>query len=175
MLGGDSQGALTATTAWPLIGRDTELDQLRAALRDPGCHGAVISALPGVGKSRLAQEAVARAEADGALTLWGQATASSATIPLGAMAGLIPDEVRSDDPFELVRRSTKALRERAGTRPVVLAVDDAQLLDETLAGLILHLVTEANVFVLVTCARARLSSRCDHRALEGRGRSADGA
>ncbi len=79
-----------------------------------------------------------------------QATASSATIPLGALAGLIPDEVRSDEPVELVRRCTDALRERAGARTVILAVDDAQLLDEASAGLILHLAMQANVFVLVT-------------------------
>ncbi|HEY6522561.1 MAG TPA: LuxR C-terminal-related transcriptional regulator [Solirubrobacteraceae bacterium] len=137
-------------SAWPLIGRASELAQIDAAIRDPGCHGAVIAALPGVGKSRLAREACALAEARGALILWAQATASSATIPLGALAGLIPDEVRSDEPRELVRRCADAVRARAGARTVVLAVDDAQLLDDASAALILHLAMEANVFVLVT-------------------------
>ena len=151
-----SAGAATVASAWPLIGRESELAQIAAAVGDPGCRGAVISASAGVGKSRLAREACAAAAADGALTLWAQATASSATIPLGALASLIPDEVRSHDPLELIRRSAEALRERAGSRKVVLAVDDAQLLDEASAGLVLHLATTANVFVLAT-ARSGLS------------------
>jgi DNA-binding CsgD family transcriptional regulator len=90
------------------------------------------------------------AEADGTLALWAQATASGAAIPLGAFAGLIPEDVSSGDPLELVRRTSQALRQRAGERPVVLAVDDAQLLDEASAGLVLHLATAEEVFVLVT-------------------------
>jgi len=120
------------------------------ALADPDCHGAVISAAAGVGKSRLVREACAAAEAGGALTILARATASSASIPLGALAGVLPEEARSDDPLQLVRRSIAALRDRAGERPVVFAVDDAQLLDVASAGLLLHLATTANVFVVAT-------------------------
>ena len=60
-----------------------------------------------------------RAEVNGPASLWAQATASSATIPLGALAALIPDEVRSDDPLELVRRTVAALR---ATVQLVLSV-----------------------------------------------------
>jgi len=126
------------------------------ALADPACHGAVISAGPGVGKSRLVREACAAAEADGALTILARATASSAAIPLGALAGVLPEEARSDDPLQLVRRTIGALRNRAGERPVVLAVDDAQLLDVASAGLLLHLATAANVFVLATLRAGEL-------------------
>ena len=111
------------TGAWPLVGRNAELAQIAAARADERCPAVVISAAAGVGKSRLAREACIAAEVDGPPSLWAQATASSATIPLGALAALIPDEVRSDDPLELVRRSVAALRERAGGRTVLLAVD----------------------------------------------------
>jgi DNA-binding NarL/FixJ family response regulator len=90
------------------------------------------------------------AGAEGATTLWAQATASSATIPLGALAGLIPDEVRSDDLFELVRRTAAALRDSGAGAEVLLVVDDAQLLDPASAALVLQLATARHVFVVVT-------------------------
>jgi len=136
--------------AWPLVGRESELAQITSARADEACPGAIIRAPAGVGKSRLAREACAAAEMQGSLALWAQATASSAKIPLGALAGLIPDGVRSDDLLELMRRSTTALRERADGRAMFLAVDDAQLLDDTSAGLVLHLATTAHVFVVAT-------------------------
>jgi DNA-binding NarL/FixJ family response regulator len=135
---------------WPLVGREAELAQIAAALSDRGCPAAVIDAPAGTGKSRLAREACAAARADGAQAVWVQATASSATIPLGALAAVIPDEVRSDDTLELVRRSAAALRSLADGRTVLLAVDDAQLLDPASAALVLALTASPDVFVLAT-------------------------
>jgi DNA-binding CsgD family transcriptional regulator len=135
---------------WSLVGRASEMAQVAAARADPACPGAVIIAPAGVGKSRLAREACTAAQADGAVTLWAQATVCSAVIPLGALAGLIPGEVRSDDTLELLRRSTAALRAQAGDHEIVLAVDDAHLLDATSATLVLHLASGSDVFVLAT-------------------------
>ena len=73
-----------------------------------------------------------------------------AAVPLAALAAVIPEDVRSDEPLELMRRSGEALRNQADGRTVVLAVDDAQLLDPVSAALVLHLATAANVFVLAT-------------------------
>ena len=101
---------------WSLVGRASEMAQVAAARADAACPGAVTIAPAGVGKSRLAREACTAAQADGAVTLWAQATVCSAVIPLGALAGLIPGEVRSDDTLELLRRSTAALRAQAGDR-----------------------------------------------------------
>jgi DNA-binding NarL/FixJ family response regulator len=137
-------------TVWPLVGRDQELRQVAAARSDPACSACVIRAPAGAGKTRLAREAQGAAEAEGASTLWAQASASSATIPLGALAGVIPDEVRSDDPFELVRRSAAALRGSAEGRPVMLVIDDAQLLDPVSATLVSQLAVGRDVFVLAT-------------------------
>ncbi len=135
---------------WPLTGRDAELRQIEAARTDPRCTGVVISGAPGVGRSRLAREACAAAGQAGDLVYWVQGTTSSAAIPLGAFAALIPDDVRSDEPLELIRRSTERLRERAAGRAVCLGVDDADLLDAASATLVLHLVTAASVFVIAT-------------------------
>jgi DNA-binding CsgD family transcriptional regulator len=134
---------------WPLIGRESERRQIAGA-RLGMAPGVVVLAPAGVGKSRLAREALAQAERDGALTVWVQATRSAASVPLGAFAGVLPAEVRSDDLFELLRGSAAALRGLAGDRPLVVGVDDAQLLDPVSAALVLHLASAAATFVLAT-------------------------
>jgi DNA-binding CsgD family transcriptional regulator len=138
------------TRGWPFVGREAELEQIAAARADPSCTGVVISGAPGIGRSRLAREVVNAAADAGELTYWAQGTTSSATIPLGAFAALIPDDVRSDEPLELIRRSTERVRARAEARPVCLGVDDAHLLDAASAALALHLATAAGVFVVAT-------------------------
>src|ERR1700727_2192809 len=67
-----------------------------------------------------------------------------------ALAELVPDEARTDDIVALLRRCGDDLRERAAGRPVVLGVDDAQLLDPVSAALVLHLATSASAFILAT-------------------------
>ena len=81
---------------------------------------------------------------------WVQATSSAATVPLGAFAGLLPEAVRTDDALELMRRSVESLRRQADGRPVVLGVDDGQLLDPVSAALVLHLTVTETAFVIVT-------------------------
>ena len=71
-------------------------------------------------------------------------------MPLGAFAGLLPDEVRTDDPLELMRRSARSCASAPAGRPIVIAVDDAQLLDPVSATLVLHLATTGSAFVLAT-------------------------
>jgi DNA-binding CsgD family transcriptional regulator len=139
---------------WPLVGRDLERAQIEAASSDAACVGAIISGAPGIGRTRLAREVVLEAERRGDLTYWTQATASSATIPLGAFAALIPDDIRSEDPLELIRRSTERVRVRAAGRSIWLGVDDAQMLDQASAALVLNLATAADVFVVATVATA---------------------
>ena len=81
---------------------------------------------------------------------WVQATRSAAMIPLGAVARLLPDSVRSDQAFNMLRDSAHALQERAGGRAIVLGVDDAQRLDAASAALVLHLASRVGVFVIAT-------------------------
>jgi DNA-binding CsgD family transcriptional regulator len=132
-----------------LIGRAGELERIAAA-RTVGTPGIVLLAEAGVGKSRLARDALAAAEHGGTATVWIQATRSAASVPLGPFASVIPAEVRSDDLFELLRGAAAALGEMGGTRPLVIGVDDAQLLDPVSAALVLHLTNATDVFVLAT-------------------------
>ncbi len=138
-----------ARQGWPLIGRAVELERIAGA-RATGVPGVVLLAAAGVGKSRLARAALAAAEQAGAATVWVQATRSAASVPLGPFASVIPAAVRSDDLFELLRGAGAALGELAGTRPLVVGVDDAQLLDPVSAALVLHLTSATDAFVLAT-------------------------
>lgn len=152
-------GALTGTTlsplsgeparAWPLIGRHAELGRI-ADERAASAPGVVLLAQAGVGKSRLAREALAQASREGSATVWVQATRSAATVPLGAFAGVVGAEADSDNLFELLRGSVQAMSNLAAGRSLVVGVDDAQLLDPTSAALVLHLISSATAFVVAT-------------------------
>ena len=65
-------------------------------------------------------------------------------------ADVLPADVRSDEPLELIRRGAAALRERGNGSPVVLGVDDAQLLDPMSAAVVLHLTVTGTAFVVAT-------------------------
>ena len=126
---------------WPLVGRDDELARIAELRALGGCPGVVHQrgrrrrqVEPRARRARRGEGATARSSA------WVQATPSAAAVPLGAFAGADPRRRRA------VGRAARAdaaeaerLRERAGGRPVVLGVDDAQLLDPVSAALVLHL------------------------------------
>jgi DNA-binding CsgD family transcriptional regulator len=133
---------------WPLIGRVHELQQISLA-RQQGANGVVLAGPAGVGKSRLAREALAASKPT-ASTLWIQATRSAASVPLGALAGVIPLQARSEDPLEMMQLSTRALADSAGAKDLVLGVDDAHLLDPASAALILDLAITGVAFVVAT-------------------------
>jgi DNA-binding CsgD family transcriptional regulator/tetratricopeptide (TPR) repeat protein len=139
---------------WPLIGRHEELDFLASNLDAPGSAGVFLSGPMGVGKSRLAREALAQAGARGAMTVPILATRATASIPLAAVAHLIGDTVPpSTAPVGLFRIVCRNLTELSDGRPVVLGVDDAHLLDSGTAALVLHLVTTGTARVVVTARR----------------------
>ncbi len=140
----------SSSVPWPLVARDAELARIADARARGDCCGVVVGAPAGVGKSRLARVACDAARSEGAVVAWVQATSSAATVPLGAFAGLLPGEVRTDDALELMRRSVDSLRRRADGRRVVLGVDDGQLLDPVSAALVLHLTVTETAFVIVT-------------------------
>jgi DNA-binding CsgD family transcriptional regulator len=137
---------------WPLVGRREELELVETVLRSGRVGGVVIAGAAGVGKSRLAAEGAARALAGGMAVERVFATRASASIPFGAVAHLLPPvvPVPAPDRLGLVRGAVEILARRSGGRRTVVVVDDAHLLDEGTAALVLHLVVRGSAFVIAT-------------------------
>jgi DNA-binding CsgD family transcriptional regulator len=151
-VGATRSEGLSFAAAWPLTGRDDELRVLQRVLSDRRPRSVVLVGPAGVGKTRLAREAQAIAERSGRVTRWVTATHSVARSPLGAFATLLPaaDSAGADTVQDLLRRYAGVLMRLGEGRPLVLFVDDAQLLDETSAGLIHQLVAGDAVLVVLT-------------------------
>jgi DNA-binding CsgD family transcriptional regulator len=144
-MGGEAGGR------WPFAARDHEL-----ALIAGNRRGAVLIGEPGVGKSRLLAEAVERLQADGRRPVQIAATASLADVPFGAFAGVLAHDLEAGAPFDAMSRAVRALAGEGRLDDIVLAVDDAHLLDDASAGLVL-VAARAGALVLATL---RSRERC---------------
>ncbi|MFI6532457.1 AAA family ATPase [Nonomuraea sp. NPDC050547] len=124
---------------WPFAGRRQELEHLVRLARDPTAQGVLVAGPAGVGKSRLAGK-ILEAFRPGRVTLLPiTATKAASGIPNGALADLIP----RDHPPHLVntlRWAGEELLKQARGRTLVLAVDDAHLLDSHSAEVVASLV-----------------------------------
>ena len=78
-------------------------------------------------------------------------TGAPARLPFGALAPLLPpgDDTTAGR-LPLLQQTRAALAELAAARPLVLAVDDAQFLDEPSAVLVHQLATTQSCFVMMT-------------------------
>ncbi|MFZ0122268.1 MAG: hypothetical protein WAL99_23070 [Pseudonocardiaceae bacterium] len=134
---------------WPLTGRAEELSLISGLTRGrEGPTGVVLAGAAGVGKTRLAREALAAAQQRGAVTRWAVATASARALPLGAFAATVG--VVGPDPARLVRQASDALLAGGGRAGVIVGVDDAHLLDELSAVLVHQLVLRQAATVVLT-------------------------
>lgn len=131
---------------WPLVGRDEELRTIAAALRHQ--QSVVLAGEAGVGKTRLAKEALARVAGRGVTTRWVTGSASARGLPMGAFAMLVG--AVGNDPGEVLPRAMEALRAEAGPRGLALGVDDAHLLDDVSALLLQQLVIRGVAAVIAT-------------------------
>lgn len=139
---------------WPMVGRTDELAAIDAASLSGEPGGVVLVGAMGVGKSRLVREALERARLAGRAVERVAATRSAATIPFGAVLGLLPAEgAFPGEPFELMRQTVDHLAQRSQSAPVVVGIDDAHLLDDGSAALVHHLILRRAAF-LVASVRA---------------------
>ena len=139
---------MTAPT--PLVGRDDLLARAVALLEGTAgpAGGVVLVGEGGVGKSRLAAE-IARLGADrGYLAVSTVGTQAATAIPLGALSHLLPDLTSATG--NVLAAARTALVERAGDRRLLLSVDDAHLLDDHSAALVLQLSMSMPAFVVAT-------------------------
>lgn len=124
--------------SWPLTGRDDDVRRIAAAIR-PGHAGILVAGPAGVGKTRLAREALGATPA-----VWAHGSTAARPVPLGAFAGLL--DLPAGDPLETIARAL----DQIGRRPGVLVVDDAHQLDEHSAIVLHRVVVRRSAPVLVT-------------------------
>ncbi|KWV30122.1 LuxR family transcriptional regulator [Micromonospora rifamycinica] len=136
---------------WGFVGRTDELTRLRAAVREGRGRGLFVSGSAGIGKSRLLREGVAALPPDRyALSFVAASTATSA-LPFGGLAPVLPAEQPAGlSPAGVLRWGVDVLREQAAGRRIVLAIDDAHLLDPPSAALVHLLARAENTTVLGT-------------------------
>lgn len=134
--------------SWPLIGRAGELRLIEAAIAAPDVSGILICGSEGIGKSRIAYEALTDAASRGFETRWTAGASSARAVPLGAFAAWAPAGV--SDTLQLLRGVIEALAPASATAKVVLAVDDAHLLDELSAFVARQIVQRRAAKLILT-------------------------
>jgi DNA-binding CsgD family transcriptional regulator len=134
---------------WPLTGRSKELRLIEAALSDRESSGIVIHGEAGVGKTRMAREALSAAGSKGHNVHWIVGASSARSIPLGALtlwAG--PGDVGLD----LVRGAIASLTATSAGKTAVLGIDDAPLLDD-LSTFVVHQIIQRGAAKVVLTIR----------------------
>jgi DNA-binding CsgD family transcriptional regulator len=145
-------GGLMQADRWPLLGRDGERVAIADALDADPSRSVVVTGPPGVGRTRLAREALRHAEACHRPTRWAVGTAAAGRMPFGALAHLLPGVDAATDPVVLLQRAAHAVAGDGPERSVVLGVDDVHLLDP-LSLTLLHHLAVAGVVTLVLTVR----------------------
>ncbi len=136
--------------SWPLVGRSGELRTVEAALASAEMSGVVIYGAAGVGKSRVAREALATAAGHGWITRWAVGTSSARSIPLGAFTTWAPPGVA--EPVQLLRGVIDALTAAPAGEPVVIGIDDVHLLDD-LSTFVVHQIVSRQAAKLILTVR----------------------
>jgi AAA ATPase domain len=141
---------------WPLVGRETELSRLVAAVM--AGQGAVITGPAGVGKTTLAMRSLRAATDRGMALVRTAATRTSRGLPFGTLAPFLPPGpgdhgVARENPGQLLRRYARAVVTAAGGRRLVVFADDAHLLDEESATLV-HQLALTRAATVVAAVRA---------------------
>ena len=128
---------------WDLVGRVADLDRFTAAAKNAFSRGLILSGDPGIGKSRLLCEATRRLPADQYAIHSASATIGTNGLPFGSLAQMLPPDAPPGlSAPGMLRWAAGRLQADAGDRALILAVDDAHLLDRHSAALIHLLVRE---------------------------------
>ncbi|WP_345343496.1 LuxR family transcriptional regulator [Rhodococcus olei] len=133
---------------WPLIGRSGQMRTIESAIEAPDVSGIVVHGAAGVGKSRLAREALSAAESKGCESRLVVGTSSGRAIPLGALTAWVQSGVT--DTVQLLRGVLGALTATSSGATVVVAVDDVHLLDDVSMFVTHQIVHRGAAKVLLT-------------------------
>jgi len=140
------------TDTWPLIDRQHHVDGFLHLLGADHRVALLLHGPPGVGKSRLADACRAAASSVGCSTARITASLAAASMPLGALAAILPVDLdASTSPSSLLERTLVELDQlRSEDGQLVLMVDDAHLLDNSSATLLSQLLDAEVVFLIAT-------------------------
>ncbi|MCW3815498.1 LuxR C-terminal-related transcriptional regulator [Micromonospora sp. DR5-3] len=136
---------------WDFVGRTDELNRLLSTVGGPEGRGLFFSGSAGVGKSRLLREGVAALPTD-RYAVWSvSASATTAALPFGGLVQVLPaEQPQGLSPAGILRWAVDMLQQQAAGRPIVLAIDDAHLLDPPSAALVHLLARVENATVIGT-------------------------
>lgn len=144
-----------ALAGWPLIGRDEELSIVDEEI-GVRAGSIVIAGTVGVGKSRLMTASLDQLRERGRAIVLVRATPSTATVPFGAFASWVPHQLGTDDRLAVLQAVARRLlgendpdTPAASAAPVV-AIDDAQFLDDGSAALVWHLAQRTPASLVLT-------------------------
>jgi len=101
--GGSVSSPPYSTPVWPLVGRAQELALLDQLLTD-GQPVLLVAGEPGIGKSRILQAGIERAQAQGWMVLSGSCHRHSGQDPYAPLLGALVDSLRRQSPAEQRRQ-----------------------------------------------------------------------
>jgi DNA-binding CsgD family transcriptional regulator/tetratricopeptide (TPR) repeat protein len=147
--GEPAEPPLSLDEHWPLVGRDALVERAVSGLR--GSARTVLAYGPsGIGKSRVIHAVGDRLADEGWVVLAAVGNPALSAVPLGALAPLLAGEpgaalASAADPLALFTAADAAVRDAAGGRRVLLAVDDVSALDPVSVGLLAQLVGSGRI------------------------------
>ncbi len=138
---------------WDFVGRRDELNRLLSAVGGPEGRGLLFSGSAGVGKSRLLREGVVNLPTE-RYAIWSiSASATTAELPFGGLVQVLPaEQPQGLSPAGILRWAVDLLQQQAAGRHIVLAIDDAHLLDPPSAALV-HLIARAENTIIIGTLR----------------------
>lgn len=134
--------------SWPLTGRSEELRTIESAISAVDSGGVLICGAAGVGKTRIAREALSAAATRGCEIRWTVGTSSARAIPLGAFTSWAPSGVT--ETVQLLRGVVESLTAAPSGTRVVVGVDDAHLLDDLSVFVVHQIVQRSAAKVILT-------------------------
>jgi class 3 adenylate cyclase/tetratricopeptide (TPR) repeat protein len=165
----------------PFVGRELELERVLqswlTAVAEHRCQLVTVVGTPGVGKSRLAAEFLARAEANAArgrclpygegITYWPvvevlkQLRPRIFDEPVGRALAVVLGDGGTATSEEIAWAFRKVLEHAGGERPLVVVFDDIQWAEETFLDLVEHvaLLSSGAPLLLLCMARPELLDR----------------
>lgn len=168
-----------------LVGREAEMAQIAATLaevvRTPRAAMLLLSGVPGIGKSRVLEAALALAREQGAFVLQAAAFESDARRPFSVWTDALrlQGAARHDAVFgggggsgdagkrdRLFAALSALVAQESATRPVLLLIDDAQWCDESSAAALLYVARMNKGRALLGLLAARDSELRDNVPLQ---------